>query len=29
LFFNGKMVVGLPSDDAYFQIIDEILRGGK
>ncbi len=29
LFFNGKMVVGLPTDDAYFQIIDEILRGGK
>jgi len=29
LFFNGKMVVGLPSDDAYFQAIDAVLRGGK
>jgi protein-disulfide isomerase len=29
LFVNGRMMVGLPSDDAYFQLIDTILRGGK
>jgi protein-disulfide isomerase len=29
LFFNGKMIVGLPSEDAYFQLIDELLRSNK
>lgn len=26
LFINGKMLVGLPSEDAYFQAIDEALK---
>jgi len=29
LFINGRKMVGLPSDDAYFQTIDAILGGGK
>jgi len=29
LFINGRMMVGLPSEDAYFQIIDGMLHGGK
>jgi protein-disulfide isomerase len=29
LFFNGRMVVGLPSEDAYYQIIDEELKQSK
>ena len=29
LFINGRMMVGLPSEDAYFQAIDAALRGGK
>ncbi len=29
LFINGRMMVGLPSNDAYFQTIDAMLRGGK
>ena len=29
VFINGRMMVGLPSDDAYFQAIDAALRGGK
>jgi protein-disulfide isomerase len=29
LFINGKMMIGLPSEDAYYQTVDEILRGGK
>jgi len=29
LFINGRMMIGLPSEDAYYQTIDEILRGGK
>jgi protein-disulfide isomerase len=29
LFINGKMVVGLPSEDAYFQAINEAMRNGK
>ncbi len=29
LFINGRMMVGLPSEDAYFQTIDAMLRGGK
>ena len=27
LFINGRMMIGLPSDEAYFQAIDEALRG--
>lgn len=27
LFINGRMMVGLPSEDAYYQAIDEALRG--
>jgi len=27
VFINGRMMVGLPSEDAYFQAIDEALRG--
>ena len=29
LFVNGRMIIGLPSEEAYFQMIDGILRGGK
>ncbi len=29
LFINGHKMVGLPSDDAYFQAIDALLSGGK
>jgi len=29
LYINGRMIIGLPSEDAYFQMIDEILREGK
>jgi protein-disulfide isomerase len=29
VFINGRMLMGLPSEDAYFQAIDEALRGGK
>ena len=29
LFINGRMMIGLPSEDAYFQLIDGILRAGK
>jgi protein-disulfide isomerase len=29
VFVNGKMIVGLPSEDAYFQAINEALRNGK
>jgi protein-disulfide isomerase len=28
-FINGKMIVGLPSTDAYFQAVDEALRAAK
>jgi protein-disulfide isomerase len=28
-FVNGKMIVGLPSPEAYFQAVDEALRGAK
>lgn len=28
-FINGRMIVGLPSTDAYFKAIDEALSGGK
>ena len=27
LFINGRKMVGLPSEDAYFQAIDGILSG--
>ena len=27
LFINGRMMIGLPSEDAYFQAIDEALKG--
>ena len=27
LFINGRMMIGLPSEQAYFQAIDEALRG--
>jgi protein-disulfide isomerase len=27
LFINGRMMIGLPSEDAYYQAIDEALRG--
>jgi protein-disulfide isomerase len=27
LFINGRMMVGLPSEDAYYQAIDEALKG--
>lgn len=27
VFINGRMLLGLPSEDAYFQAIDEALRG--
>jgi protein-disulfide isomerase len=27
LFINGKKMVGLPSEDAYFQLIDDALKG--
>jgi len=27
VFINGRMLIGLPSEDAYFQAIDEALRG--
>lgn len=29
LYINGKMMVGLPSEDAYFQTIDEFLKSSK
>jgi len=29
LFINGRMIIGLPSEDAYYQTVDAILRGGK
>jgi len=29
LYINGRMMIGLPSEDAYFQLIDGMLRGGK
>jgi protein-disulfide isomerase len=29
VFINGRMMLGLPSEDAYFQAIDTALRGGK
>jgi protein-disulfide isomerase len=29
LFVNGRMLVGLPSEDAYFQTIDEALKSSK
>ena len=29
LYINGRMMIGLPSEDAYYQIIDGMLRGGK
>jgi protein-disulfide isomerase len=28
-FINGKLMVGMPSADAYFQAVDEALRGAK
>jgi protein-disulfide isomerase len=28
-YINGKMMIGLPSEDAYFQAVDSALRGGK
>ena len=27
LFINGKKMVGLPSEDAYYQLIDDALNG--
>ena len=27
VFINGRLMIGLPSEDAYFQAIDEALRG--
>jgi len=29
VFINWRMMVGFPSEDAYYQAIDEALRGGK
>ena len=29
LYINGRMIIGLPSEDAYFQLIDKLLSGGK
>ena len=29
VFINGRMIVGLPSEDAYYQTVDEILRSNK
>ncbi len=29
VFINGRLLVGLPSEDAYFQAIDQALRGGN
>lgn len=29
LFINGRLIVGLPSEDAYYQVIDGILAGTK
>ena len=29
LFINGRLMIGLPSEDAYFQAVDLALRGGK
>jgi protein-disulfide isomerase len=28
-FVNGKMIVGLPSPDAFYKAVDEALRGAK
>ena len=28
-FINGRMIVGLPSFDAYYQVVDEALKAGK
>jgi protein-disulfide isomerase len=28
-YINGKLMIGLPSEDAYFQAVDSALRGGK
>ena len=28
-FVNGKMIIGLPSPETYFQAVDEALRGAK
>lgn len=29
IFINGRMIIGLPSEEAYFQMIDEALQGSK
>lgn len=29
LYINGRMMIGLPSEDAYYQLIDKLLSGGK
>ncbi len=29
VFINGRMLLGLPSEDAYYQAIDQALRGGN
>ena len=29
VYINGKILIGLPSEDAYFQAIDEALRGSN
>ena len=29
VYINGRMLVGFPSEDAYFQAIDEALKGGR
>ncbi|MGO8787908.1 MAG: DsbA family protein [Terriglobia bacterium] len=29
LYINGRMMIGLPSEDAYFQLVDTLLSGGK
>ena len=29
VFINGRLMIGLPSEDAYFQAVDLALRGGK
>jgi protein-disulfide isomerase len=29
LYINGRMMIGLPSEDAYYQLIDKLLSGDK
>ncbi len=28
-FINGKMIVGMPSAESYYQAVDDALRGAK